>query len=476
MVGITSYGVYLPYYRLGRDVVRKAWGLPPYPKGQKAIANYDEDPLTMASEAISNCLNGLVHVNMDALNFASTHYPFPEKQGAAMIACISDFSEEIATADFTHSMRAGASALKAALDAAGSGSAENVMVAAADCRVGEPGSELEIITGDGSAALLISDTDPVAEFIGSFSVAHDFSDFQRKEGETCLRRMDDIRFINTYGYKQNVSKCIEGILQKYNLKSNDISRLICPSIEPGVFVGTARKMGFDAATQLQDPFFDKIGHLGTAHPLLMMAAALDEAAAGDKILMVAYGDGAEAFIFEVTSAIDKFKNRGRIKETIAAGISFEHYPAYLKTRNSLAGEERSLRPYTSPALNQRSVKQNVRRYGCKCTECGLVQFPVRRVCAECGTKDLMEDYRIGGTGEIFTYTREYYIPFPPMNPPMAMVVVDMDGGGRLHIQMTDHEFDEVNIGTKVRLTYRRLFEAGDVINYFWKCTPVRSWR
>jgi uncharacterized OB-fold protein len=208
----------------------------------------------------------------------------------------------------------------------------------------------------------------------------------------------------------------------------------------------------------------------------MLSAALDKADPGDKILMVAYGDGAEAFIFEVTSGIEQIKDRGRIEETIESGIAFENYPAYLKTRNSLAEADRSLRPYTSPALNQRSIKQNVRRYGCKCTDCGLIQFPVRRVCAECGAKDRMEDYRIAGTGEIFTYTREYYIPFPPMNPPMAMVVVDMDGGGRLHIQMTDHEFDEVKIGTKVRLTYRRLFEAGDVINYFWKCTPVRSWR
>ena len=214
MIGIKSYGVYTPYYRLDRAKIREAWGLPPYPKGQKAIANYDEDPLTMASEAISNCLTGLKDVSIGGLHFASTHYPFPEKQGAGMIACISDFSEEITTADFTHSMRAGASALKAALDTAGSGSGENVMVAAADCRVGEPGSELEIITGDGSAALLISDTDPVAQFIGSFSVSHDFSDFQRTEGDTCLSRMDDIRFINTYGYKQNVSRCIEGILQK----------------------------------------------------------------------------------------------------------------------------------------------------------------------------------------------------------------------------------------------------------------------
>ncbi len=477
MVGINSYGVYVPYYRLARDVVRKAWGLPPSLPGQKAIANYDEDPLTMASEAVSACLAGSENVRIDALNFASTHYPFTEKQGAAAIACISDFPEEIAATDFTHSMRAGASALKAALDAVGSGSAEHAMVSAADCRTADPGSDLELIMGDGAASFLINDTNPIAGLIGSFSVSHDFSDFQRAEGETSFHRMDDLRFVNTYGYKQNVSKCIEGILQKTNLKPGDISRLICPSIEPRVFISTARKMGFDPASQLQDPFFDKIGYLGTAHPLVMLAAALDEAAAGDKILMVAYGDGAEAFVFEVTPEINKVRDRGRvIKEMIAGGVSFINYPAYLSTRKTLEQEDRSLRPYTSPALKKRDEKQNVRRYGRKCTECGLVQFPVRRICLDCGAKDRMEDYRIAGTGEIFTYTREYYIPFPPMNPPMAMVVVDMDGGGRMHIQMTDHEFDEVKIGTKVRLVYRKLFEFGHVANYFWKCTPVRRGR
>ncbi|MBW1828529.1 MAG: hydroxymethylglutaryl-CoA synthase family protein [Deltaproteobacteria bacterium] len=476
MIGITSYGVYTPYYRLDRDSVRKAWGSESHIKGQKAIANYDEDPLTMASEAVSDCLTGCKNVRIDALNFASTHYPFTEKQGAAMIACISDFPEEIATTDFTHSMRAGASALKGALDAAGSGSAGNVMVASADCRVADPGSDLELITGDGSAALLISDTDLIAEFIGSFSMSHDFSDFQRNEGETCFHRMDDLRFVSTYGYKKNVSKCIMGILQKYNLKPGDISKLICPSIEPGVFISTARKMGFDPVSQLQDPFFDKIGYLGSVHPLLMLAAALDEAEADDKILMIACGDGAEAFVFEVTPEINRIENRGRIAEMINGGIPFTNYPAYLSTRNSLEKEERSLRPYISLALNEREGKQNVRRYGSKCRECGFVQFPMRRICMDCGAKDRMDDYRIAASGEIFTYTREYYIPFPPMNPPMAMVVVDMDGGGRLHIQMTDHEFDEVKIGTKVRLTYRKLFEAGDTTNYFWKCAPVQRWR
>ena len=50
MVGITSYGAYIPKYRLGRDVIAKAWG-PRFLSGERAVANYDEDSLTMATEA-----------------------------------------------------------------------------------------------------------------------------------------------------------------------------------------------------------------------------------------------------------------------------------------------------------------------------------------------------------------------------------------------------------------------------------------
>jgi len=474
MIGITSYGVYSPYYRMSRDVIRKAWELPPSLRGQKAIANYDEDPLTMASESVFNCLARVDGVNIDGLCFATTSYPSQEKQGATMIAAIADFPEEIFATDFSRSLRAGASALKAALDAVGSGSAKNVMVAAADCRLGEPGSDLELLLGDGSASALVGESGVIASLIGHFSISDDFTDFLQRDGETCVHRMDDLRLINTLGYKKNVDRCIGGILDKFGLEAKDMARLICPSPEPTTFIGVAKKLGFDIRSQLQDPFFDKIGHTGTAHPLLMLAAALDEAKAGDKILMSAYGDGAEGFIFEVTPEIDKVKHRGQVKEMISSGRVFTNYPRYLSIRNALEKEDRPLRPFTSPSLNKREEKQNVRRYGTKCRKCGFVQYPMRRVCLECGAKDQADEYKISEQGEIFTYTREYYIPFPPMNPPMAMVVVDMEGGGRLHIQMTDHEFDEVEIGKKVRLTYRKLFEAGDVTNYFWKCIPLRD--
>lgn len=44
------------------------------------------------------------------------------------------------------------------MDAVNSGSAHRVLVVAADCRIPAPGSEHETVFGDGSAALLVGDS------------------------------------------------------------------------------------------------------------------------------------------------------------------------------------------------------------------------------------------------------------------------------------------------------------------------------
>ena len=49
-VGITSYGAYIPLYRMSRDVFYKAWGGAKM-AGERAVCNYDEDTVTMAQAA-----------------------------------------------------------------------------------------------------------------------------------------------------------------------------------------------------------------------------------------------------------------------------------------------------------------------------------------------------------------------------------------------------------------------------------------
>jgi uncharacterized OB-fold protein len=74
------------------------------------------------------------------------------------------------------------------------------------------------------------------------------------------------------------------------------------------------------------------------------------------------------------------------------------------------------------------------------------------------------------TGTIVTFTVDRLAYSP--SPPIVFAVVDFDGGGRLPIELTDVGADEVRIGDRVELTFRRLFTAEGVHNYFWKARPA----
>ncbi len=120
-VGIVSFGIYLPQYRLKRDLIASAWRKSGV-RGEKAVANYDEDAVTLAVEAGFNCVDGIDLDLIDGLFFASTSAPYSEKEHASLIAAVIDLEDAIMTADFAHSLRAGTHAMQAAFDAVGNGS------------------------------------------------------------------------------------------------------------------------------------------------------------------------------------------------------------------------------------------------------------------------------------------------------------------------------------------------------------------
>ncbi len=124
MVGIVSYGAYIPRYRLGKETT--GWGL----SIEKPVATFDEDSITMAVAAGLDSISGLERNGVDALFFATTTSPYIEKQGAAMVAAAIDLGRNVLTSDTTNSLRAGTNALRSALDAIAAGSARQAMVSA----------------------------------------------------------------------------------------------------------------------------------------------------------------------------------------------------------------------------------------------------------------------------------------------------------------------------------------------------------
>src|SRR4030042_6789274 len=158
MVGIVSYGAYIPIYRLSREAIGAMWNKP-LGRGEEAVANGDEDSVTMGVEAVLDCLSGMDRHQVDGLYFATDSPPYVEKQSASIIRAAADLREDILTMDIAHSLRGAGRAFRAAMDSVKAGSARKVAVATAESRLPAPNSDLELNLGDGAAAFVIGDSD-----------------------------------------------------------------------------------------------------------------------------------------------------------------------------------------------------------------------------------------------------------------------------------------------------------------------------
>ncbi len=466
MAGINSYGVYIPKYRLGRDVMAKAWG-PRYISGERAVANHDEDSLTMATEAAINCMPGVESKMVDGLIFASTTSPYQEKQASTLIATALDLPIEIYTADHLSSIRAGTAALKNALDAVKGGSAKNILITAADSRRGEPASDSEQLLGDGSAAVMVGDAGIVASIEGFYSLSEEFMDSWRKKDDDFVQKGDGA-FVQVYGYSRMVPNCIQGILKKYEMKISDISHFVIPAPEPRIYSRVMKAVNAPAGTFVDDPLLITVGDTGSAAPLLLLVNALEKAKAGERILMCSYGAGnADAFLLTVTPEIERLKNRRGVSYYCNSKRPLGNYEKFLKFQNTLSNE--LLEPYSSWALLWKEMKQNIQLYGTRCNRCLTFAYPRRRVCLKCNSKDDYQNVKLPRNGKVYTLAKDYL--FPSADPPTVMAVADMEGGGRFYGQVTDCDPAQVKIGTAVELTFRRFHQGGGFYNYFWKLRP-----
>ena len=90
-------------------------------RGEKAVANYDKESITMRVAAGMDCLNGFERTQIDGLYLSSMSLPYTERHNAAICAAALALRSDIRTADFCSSSKAGTTALLAACEAVKSG-------------------------------------------------------------------------------------------------------------------------------------------------------------------------------------------------------------------------------------------------------------------------------------------------------------------------------------------------------------------
>ena len=479
--GIHALGGYIPRLRLDRGAIAKAnsWFNPALlalGRGERAVAGWDEDTITMAVEAGRDCLSRRARDEVAHVVLASTTLPFQDRQNAGVVAEALHLAGETGTLDIAGSQRAGTSALIAACRQA-AGGAGPVLVTSAEKRRTRAASMLELTTGDAAAALLVGRGDGVAKLLGHATYSTDFVDHYRGQDEPFDYVWEE-RWLRDEGFMKIIPEAVDRALSASGLEARDIDHFCFPSPMRRAGPAVARKLGL-AEGSVRDNLQGTCGEAGCAHPLVMLAHVLETATPGDRILVIGFGQGCDALVFEATDALADSRPERGISGCLARRRPDTDYHRFLGV-NNLVELEHGLRSetdqQTAPTTLYRNRTMVLGLVGGRCSKCGTLQFPKSNVCVNpnCHAADTQEDHPFSdmpATMRSYTSDRLTY----SMAPPAYYGMVQFEEGGRTMIDFTDIDADtRLEVGTAMRMVFRvkEYDTRRGFRRYFWKAAPA----
>ncbi len=473
--GILSYGACVPRRRMSRSAILDAVGwaqpsLKSLAKGARAFAAWDEDAITMAVEAARNAL-AAAKITPGSVCFASTTAPFLDRLNAGVVAAALDLPPESHAFDMGGSQRAAASALIAAVNNCGGA----VLIASADKRPTKAASQMEMLSGDAGAAIVVGSGELIAEIAGCNSIYADLVDHYRTAASGADYSLEE-RWYRDEGLAKFAPRAAAPLLDQAGIRARDLACLIAPVANPAHAGAVAEAIGV-GADKLADGLYAACGHSGAAHPLLMLASALDQARAGDWILLTAFGQGCDAILLRAASSIEAASCRGAVAAQLANARVEENYVRFLAAAGKVDIDwgmraERDNRTAQTVAFDKsRDIYGFI---GGLCGACTTAQFPKSRRCVnpDCGALDAQSDYRFADRrGAVKSYTEDL-LAFT-REPPLIYGNVSFEGGGNVFMEMCDFSSGEIAIGSPLRMNFRikDIDAARDFHRYFWKAGP-----
>ena len=479
--GITGFGAYIPWRRLNREVVAQAnaWFAPNIKgKGHKAMANWDEDSITMAVAAARDILGPATkRCEIGQLLLASTTLPFSDRLNSGVVSEALNLPDTVQCTDLGGSLSSGLSAIEQAT-ALAEKSGRQVLVAAADSRKTLAGSPQELTYGDGAAALTIGCENVLADIIGEASVTVDFIDHYRQSDNEIDYYWEE-RWVRDEGVSKFVPQVVSDALELAGVAASEVNHFIFPTTFKRMEQQVAKTCGIDGST-IVDNHQASVGDVGTAQGILMLTSVLEKAQPGDVILLCQFGFGAKALVFKVTDHIRSFKPvvgfsgwlHRKTEET-----SYTRYLAYKKQIKFDLGMRGEQDKKTALSTAFRYRKALLGLVGGRCRETGEIHYPPTRLSYTPGAPklDTQEPYPLADKGgRILSWSAEYLSS--DMSPPHQYGQIDFNGGGRLLMDFTDVEKGDVETGLEVETVFRikDIDDLRGFKRYFWKATPVKQ--
>jgi hydroxymethylglutaryl-CoA synthase len=337
--GIVSYGAYVPRFRIKPQEIAEVWGVDGESMSRglgvksKSVPAPDEDVITIAVEAariaLSRC--DIDTKDIGSIYVGSESHPYAVKPSATIVAEAIGATPDLTAADYEFACKAGTAAIQTCMGLVGSGTVKYGVAIGADTSQGAPGDALEYTASAGGAAYIIGKEKVIAEINKTYSYTTDTPDFWRREGEKYPSHGG--RFTGEPAYFKHVLTCANNIMTQVGSKPEDYQFAVFHQPNGKFPVSAAKKLGFSKdqiSTGLLTPI---IGNTYSGAVLIGLAAILDIAKPGDRILMVAYGSGAgsDSFDITVTDEIEKLKRNGSNSvSAIIENHKFVSYATYAK--------------------------------------------------------------------------------------------------------------------------------------------------
>jgi hydroxymethylglutaryl-CoA synthase len=471
--GIVTWGTYLPYWRLQRAAIAQVLGSGSG-KGARAVASYDEDTTTLAVEAGRRALSIGPAAPQDLL-FSTPAPGYLDKTSATTVHAALGLDRDCAAYDFCGSSRSALGALFMALQGAPS---RRALAVASDLRTGMAGGAEEREAGDGAAAFFCGPDGAVAELIGRGAASDEFLDRWRVPGEVDSHVWEE-RFGEVM-YVPLARDAFADALKDAGLTESDVDHAIVAGLHPRAVKSATTALGV-AREAIAPDLLGAVGNLGAAQAGLALAEVLERAGPDQVIVVLSLADGADALVLRTTAALPAAQAARReaglpgVQDQVASGRDDLSYAAFLTWRGQLHREPPRRPDPERPGapIVHRSESWKYAFAASRCVVCGFRHLPPTRVCLECHAIDQMQPERLADIrGTVATFTIDHLAY--SLSPPVVGVIVDFDGGGRYRCEMTDVSVPDLAIGSRVEMTFRRIYTALGVHNYFWKARPVAA--
>lgn len=474
--GIIGCGAYIPKRRMSRAALYDAIGwaqpsLKSFAKGVRAFAGWDEDAVTLAVDAARGALVD-VSARPAQLCFASTTAPFLDRLNAGVVAAALDLPDTVHRFDAAGSQRAATSALIGLLK----GQADVSLLAAGEKRPLKAASALEMTSADAGAAVLVGPKAPIAEVVGVKSVGADFVDHYRTASSVTDYVLEE-RWHRDEGLGRFAQATGAALLAECGVEATSIDSLIAPTPNPSLARAVAGAVGVRPEA-IADSMHEACGQAGAAHPLLMLALALETAKPGALVLLLGFGQGCDAILLRTTALIESRRPRS-VSRSLNDQTAEQNYTRFLSAGGRLDIDwgmraERDNRTAQTVAFNKsRDIYGFV---GGRCEACATPQFPKSRRCVnpDCSALDTQTDYRFAERhGRIKSFTEDW-LAFT-RDPPLLYGNVDFEGGGAAFMEMSGFAPGEAKVGAEVEMAFRiKDFDrVRGFHRYFWKAVPRR---